>query len=82
METINLCFLSASEVKVIPQELEVAEVDERSFTLRWQCEDASRYTFLVCVRRVDGNDNCQERLVISVLFYCVVGLFLLKLAWK
>ncbi|XP_045767514.1 protogenin-like isoform X1 [Maniola jurtina] len=48
------------EVKVIPQDLEVTEVSERSFTLRWRCEDSTRYTFLVCVRRVDGNDDCQE----------------------
>nr|XP_026498434.1 protogenin A-like [Vanessa tameamea] len=47
-------------VTVLPQDLEVTEVGERWFTLKWRCEDASRYTFMVCVRRIDGYDECQE----------------------
>ncbi|CAH2108977.1 unnamed protein product, partial [Euphydryas editha] len=48
------------EVTVLPQDLEVTDVGETWFTLRWRCEDASRYTFMVCVRRIDRYDDCQE----------------------
>ncbi|CAH0724048.1 unnamed protein product, partial [Brenthis ino] len=47
-------------INLVPQDLEVTDVSERSFTLKWQCEDASEYMFIVCWRKVDGNEDCQE----------------------
>ncbi|CAG4946322.1 unnamed protein product [Colias eurytheme] len=47
------------ESTAIPYDLEAREVSEHGFTLQWRCEGAPS-AYLVCVRRVDGKDECQE----------------------
>ncbi|XP_050677995.1 protogenin B-like isoform X2 [Leptidea sinapis] len=48
------------EVNVVPYNVEVGAVRARGFDVRWQCDDAARYTFLVCVRGLHTDELCQE----------------------
>ncbi|CAK1543758.1 unnamed protein product [Leptosia nina] len=54
--------LDEGEVIPNPHELQLVEVQEESFTMSWLCENAQRYTFLVCVRRMDRSEECLESL--------------------
>ncbi|XP_022113416.2 protogenin isoform X2 [Pieris rapae] len=46
----------------VPYGLRVVEVMESNLTVSWQCEGAERYTFLVCVRKLEATEDCQESL--------------------
>ncbi|KAJ8724667.1 hypothetical protein PYW08_016141 [Mythimna loreyi] len=52
------------EVTAVPEDVEVTDVTPREVTVRWRCEEADlavdTYSYMVCTRKVDGNEECLE----------------------
>ncbi|XP_063893836.1 immunoglobulin superfamily DCC subclass member 4 isoform X2 [Helicoverpa armigera] len=60
----------AGEVKAIPEDVEVTDIRPEGFTVRWRCEEADLspdiFSYMVCTRRIDGNEDCVETQLKSV----------------
>lgn len=58
-------WLNFSKVTVVPEDVEVVDVGPRHFTVRWRCDEVANlreiYTYMVCTRKVNGNEECVER---------------------
>ncbi|XP_026727114.1 protogenin-like isoform X2 [Trichoplusia ni] len=52
------------KVTVVPEDVEVVDVGPRHFTVRWRCDEVANlreiYTYMVCTRKVNGNEECVE----------------------
>ncbi|CAH2040116.1 unnamed protein product, partial [Iphiclides podalirius] len=52
------------DVTAVPREVRVSEVGSHGFTARWRCDEADsspeRYSFKVCIKKVDGAEECQD----------------------
>lgn len=64
---------NSSKVTVIPEDVEVVDVGPRFFKVRWRCDEAVNlreiYTYMVCTRKVNGNEKCVERYGLIVVNY-------------
>ncbi|KAH9637056.1 hypothetical protein HF086_013872 [Spodoptera exigua] len=62
--TIAIHAPDGGEVTAVPEDVEVTDVKAREFTVRWRCEESElsleTYTYMVCTRKVDGNEECME----------------------
>ncbi|XP_035440617.2 protein sax-3 isoform X1 [Spodoptera frugiperda] len=69
--TIAIHAPDVGEVTAVPEDVEVTNVRSREFTVRWRCEESEvsleTYTYMVCIRKVDGNEECMESRSKSIL---------------
>ncbi|CAG5033974.1 unnamed protein product [Parnassius apollo] len=52
------------DVTAVPQDVNVSDVGVHGFTVKWRCDEADSspemYSFRVCVKKVEGTEECQE----------------------
>ncbi|KAI5635163.1 immunoglobulin i-set domain-containing protein [Phthorimaea operculella] len=60
--------LDARDVTIVPEQLEVTDLQPRQFTITWKCTDSNLYHYMVCLKGDDFEQTCKESQETSITF--------------
>ncbi|KAJ2947220.1 hypothetical protein O0L34_g16929 [Tuta absoluta] len=60
--------LDDRDVTIVPEQLEVTDLQSRQFTISWKCIDSTQYTYMVCLKGDDFEQTCKPSKETSMTF--------------